>query len=291
MRKLLLVPLLALGLAAAAPAGADDFTATITPNGFPPLISIQNGDRVVWKNGDTVSRQLVADDSSWKSPVIKPGDTWSHIFRNGGTFRYHGAVKPSQHGAIEVSSSRAVLIQRGASTITFAHSLLLKGSVSKPSSSGEEVVIQAEPYGTSSFDTVARTTTDNGFWQVRVQPSRTTVYRAIWKNVPSTDRTVFVKPLVRIKQLSRRHFSIGVRADVSLVHRIVVIQRLNRARHVWRSFASVRLSHFQSTATAYNSIASVRLALRHGTIIRALITRHQAAPNMRGPAWSRALRV
>ena len=192
MRKLLLVPLLALGLAAAAPAGADDFTATITPSGFPPLISIQNGDRVVWKNGDTVNRQLVADDSSWKSPVIKPGGTWSHTFVNGGTFRYHGAVKPTQHGAIEVASTRAVQIQRGASTITFSHSLLLKGSVSKPSSSDEEVVIQAEPYGASSFDTVARITTDNGFWQARVQPSRTTVYRAIWKNVPSTGRTVFV---------------------------------------------------------------------------------------------------
>jgi plastocyanin len=108
MNKLFLLPLLVLGLAAAPPAVADDHTASIAPSGFPALSSINNGDSVTWKNNDTVNRQVVADDGTWKSPVLKPGDSWSHIFVKGGTYRYHGAVKTDQHGTVEIATTRVV---------------------------------------------------------------------------------------------------------------------------------------------------------------------------------------
>ncbi|HET7806917.1 MAG TPA: hypothetical protein VFK71_00370, partial [Gaiellaceae bacterium] len=200
MKKLLVLPLLALGLAAAAPASADDFTASISPSGFPPLISILNGDRVVWKNDDAVNRQIVADDNSWKSPVLRPGESWARIFRQGGVFKYHGAFKTDQHGTVEVSASRVVLIRPTVKWLQIFRSVRLQGTVSRQGSNGEEVSIEARPFGSSTFEQVARTTTKNGVWSVLVKPRRNTVYRAVWQNVPSAGQIIHVKPFVRLKQ-------------------------------------------------------------------------------------------
>lgn len=291
MRRLLLLLLLVLGLAAAAPAGADDYTASITASGFPPLISIQNGDRVVWKNDDAVDRQIVADDGSWKSPVLKPGQSWSRIFLRDGTYTYHGAFKPGQHGIVEVTATRVVLMRQSAKTVQIFRSVRLQGSISRPGADGEVVSIEARPFGTSKFREVARTTTKNGVWKVLVKPRRITVYRAVWQNVPSTEHIVDVKPFVRLKQVGRRLFAVGVTADVTLVHRTVVLQRFNKRTHRWRSFRALRLTRFTATPRSYTSIASFRASFPHGMIIRALITKRQTLPLMYGPAWSRALRV
>lgn len=291
MKKLLLLPLLVLGLATAAPAGADDFKASITPSGFPPLITILNGDRVVWKNDDAVNRQIVADDNSWKSPVLKPGQSWARIFRSGGTFKYHGAFKTGQHGTVEVNASREVLIRPTVKSLQIFRSVRLQGTVSRQGSNGEEVSIEARPFGTTTFEQVARTTTKDGVWSVLVRPRRNTVFRAVWQNVPSAGQIIHVKPLVRLKQVGRRLFTVGVTADTSLVHRFVVIQRLNKRTHTWRSFRAMRLTRVKAKVNSYTSIANFRGTFRHGVIIRALITKRQALPLMYGAAWSRALRV
>jgi plastocyanin len=291
MKKLVLLPVLVLGLAAAAPAGADDYQASISPGGFPPLITIQNGDRVVWQNNDSVNRQIVADDGSWKSPVIAPGKTWAHIFLNGGTLSYHGVFKPSQHGTVTVSSTRVVLMRQSAKNVQIFRSVTLKGSISKAGADGEVVSIEARPFGESQFHQVARTTTQNGVWKVQVKPRRITVYRAVWQNVPSSEHIVNVKPFVRLKQVGRRLFTVSVSADVTLVHRFVVIQRFNKRTHVWRSFKALRLTRFTAKTGSYTSIANFRATFPHGMIIRAIITKHQTLPLMYGPAWSRALRV
>jgi plastocyanin len=291
MKKLLLLPLFVLALGAASPAGADDYAVSIMPSGFPPLITIQNGDRVVWKNNDHVNRQVVADDNTWKSPVLKPGQTWARLFVNGGTFTYHGAVKPNQHGRIVVDTSRVVLIRQTVDAVQLFRSVQLQGSVSKSGATGEEVSIEARPFGNSTFTQVTRTTTKNGVWRVLVKPRRNTVYRAVWENVPSAERIIHVKPVVRLRQLNRRLFTVGVLADTTLVHRWVVIQRLNKGNHTWHSFKSIRLTRFTSTARSYTSLASFHATYPHGMVIRALIAKRQALPLMYGAAWSRALRV
>ncbi len=291
MKRLLLLPLLVLALGAASPAGADDFAASISATGFPPLITIQNGDRVVWKNDDAVNRQVVADNNSWKSPVLKPGQTWSRTFRNGGTFTYHGAFKANQHGMVEVVSTRVVLIRPTVRSLQIFRSVRLQGTVSKPGATGEEVSIEARPFGKPRFEQVARTTTKNGVWRVLVKPRRNTVYRAVWQNVPSAERIIHVKPLVRLRQVNRRLFTVGVIADTTLVHRLVVIQRLNKRNHTWHSFRAMKLNRFTAKRRSYTSLANFRATYPHGMIIRALITKRQALPLMYGAAWSRALRV
>ena len=291
MRKLLLLPLLVLGLAAAAPAGANTVTVPITATGFPAVVSVQNGDTVTWKNNDTVNRQVVADDKSWQSPVLKPGDTWSHVFVAGGTFSYHGAFKPTQKGTIQVAATRSVQITTKHRVVPMFRAVKLDGSVSNSASNGEEVVIQAKAARGLAFHNVARTTTNAGEWKVMVRPHRNTVYRAVWQNVPSAAQTVYVKPLVRIKQVGRNLFAVGVHADTTLARHWVRIQRWNKRTHVWHSFMAVRLTRVKASLLDSQSIRPFHVHLAHGSIIRALITRRQAAPIMYGPAWSKALRV
>jgi plastocyanin len=291
MRRLLLLPLLVLGLAAAAPAVADDYTASIAPTGFPPLISINNGDSVTWKNNDAVNRQIIGDDGTWKSPVLAPGQSWSRVFVQGGTYGYHGAFKADQKGTVEVATTRVVLMRQSAQTVQIFRTVRLQGSVSAKGSTGEEVSIEAKPSGSTTFHQVARTTTKNGVWQVQVKPRRITVYRAVWQNVPSAEHIVKVKPFVLLKQVGRHLLNVHVRADTTLVRHFVAVQRFNKRTHRWHTFRSVKLTRFTAKSGSYDSVGSFRVSFPHGVIVRALITKGQALPIMYGPAWSRGLRL
>jgi plastocyanin len=291
MKNLLLIPLLVLGLAAAAPAIADDVAASISAGGFPATLSIQNGDTVTWKNNDTVNRQVVADDGTWKSPVLAPGASWSHAFVRGGTFGYHGAFKATQKGTVKVAFVRATLMHTNVQTVTITRAIRIQGQVSEIGSTGQMVTIQARPRGSSSWSDVAELSTKNQFFVGTLKPRRTTAYRAVWQNVPSNAHTVFVKPLVRIKQIGRSRIQVGVRADVKLLRHRVLLQRFNKRTHKWHSFTSVKLTRLRATMRLYESLGTIRLHLPHGAIIRALITRGQAGPSMYGPAWSRGRRL
>jgi len=288
MRRLLLLPLFVLALAAASPAGADDHQANVTASGFVPLnLKIPNGDRIVWRNNDKVNHQIVADDGSFSSAVLKPGESYAHVFVDPGTYRYHDGTKPTEKGTVDVTATRAVTMQR-LGAITYHHAITLKGII-VPAATGGRVVIQAMEYGDDTFNTVATTTTTSGHWSALVRPGPNTVYRAVWKNVPSNERLVLVRPYLRLKQVGRKLFSIGVRSASNLHYRRVVIQR--RTRHGWRGIKTVRLAHMRTSGSQVVVSASFKLRLAHGTLIRALMTRAQAGPAQYGPARSSALRV
>jgi plastocyanin len=295
MRRLFLLPLLVLGLAAASPAtAASTHTVSITKAGFvPATLTIPNGDSVTWKNNDTTNHQIVSDNGTFTTTrVLAPGQSATRIFPESGTFTYHDASNTALKGTVNVQEVRSVSLQPvGAQKIRFTHSLTLKGQVSKRNSNGEEVLVQARPYGENDFQTVARTTTSSSAWQVLVRPRRNTDYRAVWENVPSDATNVFVTPLVSLRIASGHRFSIRVAADVSLGRHSVLLQRLNRRHHVWRTVRSVRLTRVKATSTSYIASTVVRLRVARGTIVRAYMTRRQAGPAMSGPAWSRSLRA
>jgi plastocyanin len=295
MRRLFLLPLLVLGLAAAAPAtAASSHTVSITKAGFvPATLSIPNGDSVTWKNNDTTSHQIVSDNGSFATTrVLGPGESATRVFPQAGTFTYHDASNTALKGTVNVREVRSVSLQPvGAQKVMFTHAIRLRGQVSSRNSNGEEVLVQARPYGETDFQTVARTTTSSSQWQVLVKPRRNTEYRAVWQNVPSDATNVFVTPLLSLRLAPGHRFSIRAAADVSLGRHRVLIQRLNRARHVWRTVRSVHLTRVRATSTSYIASTVVRVRVRRGTIVRAFMTRRQAGPAMYGPAWSRALRA
>src|ERR1044072_8313073 len=67
--------------------------------GFQPAtVTIATGDAVKWTNRDTKTHQVVANNGSFASAVIRPGKTYTHTFNTAGTFGYRDALHPSLTG-------------------------------------------------------------------------------------------------------------------------------------------------------------------------------------------------
>ena len=72
----------------------------------------------------------------------------------------------------------------------------------------------------------------------------------------------------------RRHLLYAhVRADMSLVHHSVLLQRFNKRTHRWHSFRAVKLTRRTAKLGSYDSFGAIRDAFPHGVIVRALITK------------------
>ncbi len=68
---------------------------------------ITQGDTVFWLNRDDLTHTATADDGSWTTGNIAPGDERSHTFNAPGRIGYHCAIHPSMKGTLEVVASTA----------------------------------------------------------------------------------------------------------------------------------------------------------------------------------------
>jgi plastocyanin len=113
MRRLLLLLTLLIGIASAPPSQAATTAVSITGAAFrPAAVTVVAGDTVTWTNNDTVRHQIVANDGSFSSPVLAANQSYSHVFRGGGTFAYHDAIRPRLRGTVAVIPPRTVWITR-----------------------------------------------------------------------------------------------------------------------------------------------------------------------------------
>jgi plastocyanin len=295
MHRLLLLPVVVLALAAASPTSAGTptqsaVTVRITSTGFDPAtVSVQNGDEITWTNTDTAPRQVVADDGSFKSDVLAPGQSFTHAFSDAGTFGYHGGIKTSHRGAVSVKLTRTVSLNNVRSAVTYVHSVKFTGTISD-AVDGEQVVIESKPAGTDTFDEIARTSTFTGHWQVTVRPRRNTEYRAVWHNVYSNVDTVNVRPFLRLKRTGRASVRAYAHADGVRIKK-VTLQRWSRHRG-WRTIRGLRLRRLRTLPMQeWMSFGNFHLRFRHGTILRIHVTRAQAGPVMYGPAVSSSIRI
>jgi plastocyanin len=55
----------------------------------PSSLSVQKGDTVVWTNHGTVNHTVTADNGSFNSGSLSPGQSFSHTFTTGGVVAYH----------------------------------------------------------------------------------------------------------------------------------------------------------------------------------------------------------
>jgi plastocyanin len=80
-----------------------DPTVMIVDFAFQPnTVSIKAGDTVVWTNQGPSQHTVTADNGSFDSSVLSPGQTFSHQFTALGTYSYHCAIHPFMHGQIQV---------------------------------------------------------------------------------------------------------------------------------------------------------------------------------------------
>ncbi|MFI5270652.1 MAG: cupredoxin domain-containing protein [Candidatus Saccharimonadales bacterium] len=99
-------------VSAATPAQIAPAAVSITDSGFvPATVTIKVGQAVVWTNDAVTSHFVISDDpvplkagepqpNSVQS--IKPGDTYSYVFNQAGSYGYHDTIDPSFQGTVVV---------------------------------------------------------------------------------------------------------------------------------------------------------------------------------------------
>ena len=81
-------------------------TVKIKSSGFDPSsATVPAGQAVTFTNDDNQDHRVVADDSSFDTGTIRPGESTVVLFQKAGTVPYKDTLDPSNTGQIEVTAS------------------------------------------------------------------------------------------------------------------------------------------------------------------------------------------
>jgi plastocyanin len=274
MRRMLtgFVAVLALLVVGSAPAATS--TVRITKTGFSPsAVTINFGDTVTWHNADTADHQVVADDGSFASPILKSGKDYSFTFKRSGTFRYHDALKSTLRGRITVKGPPpSITLGASIPIVTYGTDVTLSGVVSNKKT-GESVTLYAKPYPQASPAQLATIlTTTGGAYSYTVKPEIFTTYEAHWRNAVSTSVMLQVAPKVTLGGGRSWYFKTQVGAGAaSFAGHFVYLQKLSSLGQ-WVSIAKLKLGQRSGRIFKYKP------ARRGLTRIRVFLTVNQAGP-------------
>jgi plastocyanin len=256
MKRIAMLTVVALAtLVAAASAGADTKSVQITRQGFTPATTtLTVGDSVTWKNNDTTSHQVVANDGSFASPVLKTGETYTVTFQKSGTVNYHDSFATSKKGAVKVNAPAAsVTLSAGTQTITYGDNTSLTGAVTNQLTN-EPVTLTSQPYGKGTQSIATTTTQANGTFSFGVAPTIATTYQAHYRTSNSSNVTVQVRPRVGFGH-SGRIYTARVTSDLSYAGRYVWVQRKAQP---WGSFHNVKRIYLGPNSNARFTLKLVR---------------------------------
>lgn len=229
MRWLLLALVAAAALAstAAAPGvGTATHVVRITRTAFSPAkLSIPLGDRVSWRNTDTIAHQVVADNGAFASPILAPGKVWGFTFRNCCYYPYHDALHPKLKASVTVKGPPPSLsLTLAPPFLRYTDTVTVTAQISTHKM-GETIRILATPYG-GSTDTVATLTTDaNGVVTWTSQPPLLTTYSARWGSRSSQRVAVQVRPKLTLLPERPRRLHARVLGAHSFAGRSILLQR------------------------------------------------------------------
>jgi plastocyanin len=224
-----------LALAAAAPATTATTTVQITKLGFVPKdITVAQGDQVTWQNSDTVNHQVVSTQGGFASPILKPTETFVHIFDKTGKFSYTDPLTKNTRGSVTVQAAPVtVTLATSSSLVVFGGRITLAGQLSNKLANEKVDVFKTEcGAGQVRVDTV--TTTTDGNYSYVVQPLKNTAYQTKYKTTTASP-TVAVRdrPRITLAKVAPRRFTVRVFAAQSFATKVVVLQRFNRTLGTW----------------------------------------------------------
>ena len=266
-------------------------TVDITAAGFTPdRLTIDFGDTVIWTNKDTSNHQVLADQSAFpSSPVLAPGQSYSHTFARSGNFRYTDPLNRSRRGTIVVRTG--VSVAAAPLQVIYGQATSLSGRVSS-AASGETVTIDAMECGKTTFARVASATSGaNGAWSLAAKPTLNTTYRAQWRNATSAQVVAKVAPAVRLRRVRRGQFSASVTGAQSFVGKYVVLQRFATRARSWKTVKRVTLRTAKAgVAPTVTTSAGFRSRVAPRTRLRLLLIQSQAG-TCYAPGRSAAVRA
>lgn len=246
----------------------------ITRTGFSPVnVSISVGDRVVWRNADSTRHQVVADNGTFASPILNPGQQYGFTFRAAGTYRYRDTFNTRERGTIRVAGPPpSVSIATTHPILYYGTAVTISGVVSNQRS-GEQVTLLAKPYPQTSFAVAATIVTGaGGAWSYVTKPSILTDYQATWRGASSVAVRSEVKPRIELWYSSRtRVFWVAVAPRASQAGHTIYFQRLSSFGQ-WVTRKRVKL----------NALAAVKFRApslpRGRSRVRMYMTVNQAGP-------------
>jgi plastocyanin len=68
----------------------------------PAQVTIQPGTTVRWTNEGNTPHTVTADDGSFDSGTLQPGDSFTFTFQNPGTVAYHCEIHPQMTASVTV---------------------------------------------------------------------------------------------------------------------------------------------------------------------------------------------
>jgi plastocyanin len=91
-------------VAASPPAGEGGGAVTIASFSFgPDAVSVPAGATVTWTNHDPFEHSVVAQDGTFQSQDLSPGQSFAHAFTAPGTYQYVCGIHPTMHGTVTVT--------------------------------------------------------------------------------------------------------------------------------------------------------------------------------------------
>jgi plastocyanin len=72
------------------PGTGEEFTISMSAMAFSPQeLTVPAGSTVVWSNTDTMAHTVTADDGSFDSGILEPGETFNRTFNEPGEYQYY----------------------------------------------------------------------------------------------------------------------------------------------------------------------------------------------------------
>jgi plastocyanin len=91
-------------------AGAQGNSTTVSIKNFafnPPNATVAAGTTVTWVNNDQTAHTVTADDGTFDSGTLQPGQSFSFKFDKAGTYAYHCNIHPDMTATVTVSGASA----------------------------------------------------------------------------------------------------------------------------------------------------------------------------------------
>jgi plastocyanin len=289
MRKLFL-PLLTLGLLAAAgavadtarPAAAASQTVTISKTGYKPTsVSITVGDSVVFKNSDSVSHTVNFKSTTGMHCtaavplVIAAGQSATCTFSATGNYRFSDPAGKGKNwrGTVSVGKPLVSSLTVTPRAVVYGSKSTLAGKLAS-GLAGQSIQVLDQPCGTASSTLLTTlTTTTGGAFTYQALPLKRTVYTLKNKGLTAST-TVSVKPRLQLTRVGRHRYRLRVFAADSFAGKRAALQRYRTATKRWTRIKRLLLKS-DTSGKAPTVITSVRFRSKVKARLRVTLAQRQ----------------
>ena len=290
MRRLALLIGAMIVLAAAHPAAAVERGIGIPGKFFDPnRIVVLVGDTVTWRNSDSSTHDVTADDHSFDSGRMPPGASFSQVFSEQGIHPYHCAIHKYMRAEVAVY---ALILSGPREPVSRGRKAVLTGLA--PPETARIVLRRRQANGALVDVATAPVGPDGGFRFVVIADAPAT-YTATARDLTSAPLRLRVAARVALAVRRRGgRVLVAVATDPAQPRAAVRLQVYSRELFAWVGYARGRLDAKSSArfAVSPRRVLHLRAVLPHGVggygraVSRVVVVRPRSQPQRRRPATS-----